>query len=293
MALAGETGSGKSSLALALLGLFDESSHVESGEILFQGFSLRSLRESDWKGVRGRKIGMIFQDARSALNPVLTIESHLVETIRAHQEISKKEARARAIDLLRDVGISSSQLSLYPFQLSGGECQRIGIALAICNNPRLLIADEPTSAVDSTIQAQILDLLELMKQRYGLALLMISHDLPLLSQVADRISIMYHGRIIESGLGGEIFASPGHPYTQTLIQCQPTLHHHHEIYPLSAIPGAVPMPGENFPGCAFAPRCNQYDLRCTESVPAKQDLSKTHWVACIKNGKDISERSNE
>jgi oligopeptide/dipeptide ABC transporter ATP-binding protein len=187
------------------------------------------------------------------------------------------------MDLLRDVGISTGQERFYPFQLSGGECQRIGIALAICNNPRLLIADEPTSALDSTIQAQILDLLQLMKQRYGLALLLISHDLPLISQVADRISVMYHGRIVESGLTKEVFASPAHPYTRGLLQCQPALYHHHETHPLAAIPGAIPAPGEDFPGCAFAPRCPYAEHQCKESVPAERELSKTHRVLCLGN----------
>jgi oligopeptide/dipeptide ABC transporter ATP-binding protein len=281
LALAGETGSGKSTLALAVLGLLNRDTQAESGEIIFEGHSIQSLGNRDWESIRGRKIGIIFQDARSALNPVLTVKDHLIETFQAHQQISSKEAQARALDLLQEVGIPKGHEKLYPFELSGGICQRVGIALALCNNPRLLIADEPTSAVDSTIQAQILDLLQLMKQRHNLALLLISHDLALISQVADRISVMYHGCIVESGLKEEVFASPAHPYTQGLIYCHPGLQHHHELNPLTAIPGSIPGPEQNFPGCSFAPRCNHAEPKCQQSIPVERELSNTHWVACI------------
>ncbi len=288
LALVGETGSGKSTLALAIMGLLDHQEQVESGQILFEGSSIRSGSNRDWKSIRSKKIGMVFQDARGALNPVLSVGDHLIETIRSHQKLSKNKARAKAFGLLQEVGIPMTQEKLYPFELSGGACQRAGIALAICNNPRLLIADEPTSAIDSTIQAQILDLLQLMRQRYGLALLLISHDLPLISQVADRISVMYHGRIVESGLRKEIFAAPAHPYTRGLIQSQPGLQHHHETHPLEAIPGVMPTPGEDFAGCAFAQRCSRVKPRCKESVPAERMLSPTHRAACILdlNGQD-------
>ncbi len=283
LALAGETGSGKSTLALAVLGLLDRQASLESGEILFEGHIIPAAGSRDWESIRSRKIGMVFQDSRSALNPVLTIGKHLTETLRAHQELSPKNAHARASELLRGVGIPRGHEKLYPFELSGGECQRVGIALALCNSPRLLIADEPTSAVDPTIQAQILDLLRLMKQRYGLALLLISHDLPLISQVADRVSVMYHGRIVEYGLSQEVFTSPAHPYTQGLVQSQPGLQHHYETFPLTAIPGALPAPGEDFPGCAFAPRCSIVERQCQESLPAGLALSSTHWVACFRD----------
>jgi peptide/nickel transport system ATP-binding protein len=283
LALVGETGSGKSTLALAVMGLLVRQAHVESGEILFEGRNILSLNNRDWKYIRSRKIGIAFQDARSSLNPVLRIKDHLIETLRAHQELSKKDAHMRATELLQEVGIPKGQEKLYPFELSGGGCQRVGIALAICNNPRLLIADEPVSAVDVTLQAQILDLLQLMKQRYNLALLLISHDLPLISAIADRIAVMYHGRIIESGLKEEVFTFPAHPYTRGLIQSQPDLRHHHERYPLTAIPGAMPISGENLRGCAFAPRCKEAKSRCKEAVPAGRALSKTHWMVCIRD----------
>jgi oligopeptide/dipeptide ABC transporter ATP-binding protein len=280
LALAGETGSGKSTFALAVLGLLNRGTQVESREILFEGHSIQSLGKCDRESICGRKIGIIFQDARSALNPVLTVKDHLIETLRAHQRLNGKKAQARALELLQEVGIPKSHERLYPFELSGGTCQRVGIALALCNNPRLLIADEPTSAIDSTMQAQILDLLLLMKQRHSLALLLISHDLALISQVTDRISVMYHGCIVESGLKEEIFAVPAHPYTQGLIYCQPGMQHHHERNPLIAIPGTIPSPGQNFPGCAFAPRCNYAEPKCRQSVPVRREISSTHWVVC-------------
>jgi peptide/nickel transport system ATP-binding protein len=290
LALAGETGSGKSTLALAVLGLLNRDVRVESGEILFEGKSIRSLGKSEWESIRGRKIGIIFQDTRSALNPVLTVKDHLIETLRTHQKLSGKEAQTHALDLLQEVGIPKGHEKLYPFELSGGICQRVGIALAICNNPRLLIADEPTSSVDSTNQAQILDLLQLMKQRHNLALLLISHDLALISQVADRISVMYHGRIVESGLKEEVFAVPAHPYTQGLIGCQPGIQHRHDTNPLTAIPGTIPVPGQIIPGCAFASRCQYTEIACRHSVPVRREISSTHWAACVC---DIIKRNQE
>ena len=281
LALIGETGSGKSTLALAILDLLDQQTKVESGDILYEGRSVNTPGKDGWKSILGGKIGIVFQDARGALNPVLTVEDHLVETMQAHQQISNKEAHTRSLDLLQEVGIPKGHGKLYPFELSGGISQRVGIALAICNNPQLLIADEPTSAVDSMIQTQILDLLMLMKHRYRLALLMISHDLALVSQEADRVSAMYHGRIVESGLKEEILAAPAHPYTQALIQCQPGMQHHHGTNPLKAIPGAIPIPGQSFAGCAFAPRCRYSEAKCRESVPGWIEISKTHRVACI------------
>ena len=283
LALAGETGSGKSTLAHAILGLLDGQTRVESGEILFEDQNVLLLGDHDWSCIRNRKIGIVFQDARGALNPVLSAEDHLVETLRTHQKLSKKSARARALELFQEVGIQKGQERLYPFELSGGVCQRIGIALAICNNPRLLIADEPTSAVDPTIQSQILDLLQLMKQRHGLALLMISHDLPLISQVADRISVMYNGHIVESGTKEEIFSSPAHPYTQGLLRCQPGFQHHYKTQPLTAIPGSLPTPGEEHKGCGFSPRCGYAGKQCNEPVSEQRRLSATHYTACHRD----------
>jgi peptide/nickel transport system ATP-binding protein len=282
VALVGETGSGKSTTALSVLGMLGHQAYMESGEILFEGRSTHSFDGREWKRIRGGKIGIAFQDARSALNPILTIKDHFIETLRSHQWLSKKQAHEIALGLLQEVGIPKGQEKRYSFELSGGACQRIGIALAICNHPRLLIADEPVSAVDVTLQAQILDLLHHMKQRHNLALLLISHDLPLISRVADRICVMYHGRMVESGSSNEVFTSPVHPYTLGLIQSQPGLQHHRETNPLTAIPGSMPVPGEEPPGCMFAPRCRDALVQCGEVIPDKRSSSKTHWAACIR-----------
>ncbi len=279
VALVGETGSGKSTVALALLGLLENQ--VQSGEILFNGRGIQSLTGREWRRIRSREIGIVFQDMRSALNPVITVRDHLVETIHAHQSLSKKEARARALEIIQQVGLPEGTGKVYSFELSGGACQRAGIALALCNGPQLLIADEPTSAIDTAIQAQILDLLQRMKERCGLSLLLISHDLPLISQVSDRILVMYHGRVVESGIKEEVLANPIHPYTRGLVQCQPSLLHHRDSNPLAAIPGAIPGPGEEFAGCAFAPRCSRSEPRCIESSPAARAFSRTHRVECI------------
>jgi oligopeptide/dipeptide ABC transporter ATP-binding protein len=283
LVLAGETGSGKSTLALALLHLKDDALQVTSGEILFEGRDYRSFQRRDWQDIYGRKIGMIFQDSGSALNPILTVRDQIVETLRAHQKISKKAAQTRAMELLDEVGIAREKGTLYPFELSGGMCQRVGIALGICNQPRLLIADEPTSALDLTLQYQIMDLLGELKRRYGMAFLLISHDLPMISRIADRISIMYHGRIVESGMAEEILHSPAHPYTRKLIACQPGLNHQHETNPLPSIAGAAPKPGEQIAGCSFAPRCEFCEPVCKEADPSSRYFSNTHRAACLSN----------
>lgn len=289
LALAGETGSGKSTLALAVVDLLDRQTRIEADEILFEGCSVKALDRASWRGILGKKIGIIFQDVRSALNPVLTVENHIVETLRTHQRLSDKQARAQSRALLQEVGIPKGHGKYYPFELSGGISQRVGIAMAICNNPRLIIADEPTSAVDPMIQIRVLDLLMLMKQRHHLALLLISHDLAMVSHVADRICVMYHGRIVETGRREQVLAAPAHPYTQSLMECRPGLQHHHESHRLRAIPGSLPLPGENLPGCAFAPRCSYSQPACQESVPGWMEVSESHQVACI-NWRTVIER---
>lgn len=286
VALAGETGCGKSTLALSILGLLDRSAKVESGSIQFEGRELTLLKEKQWRTVRGRRIGMIFQDARGALNPVLTIGDHLLETLRAHQELPRRAARAAAVRLLGEVGIPEPDKSVrrFPHELSGGMCQRVGIALAICNHPLLLIADEPTSALDPTLQGQILQLLQDMRQRRNLALLLISHDLALVSDIADRVAVMYLGRLVECGPVALVLSRPAHPYTRGLLRSQPSLAHHREHKPLEPIPGAPPPPGSALPGCPFAPRCPVAEPRCGEAFPAVAELAPGHYAACVKAG---------
>lgn len=280
-ALVGETGCGKSTIALSLLGLLHSRDHIE-GEILFEGRELRRLTAGDWRRIRGRKIGSVFQDSRGSLNPVLTIEDHLIEALRAHRAISRSSARIRARELLAEVGIAKLHTGRYPSQLSRGMCQRVGLALAICNSPGLLIADEPTSALDPTIQAQLLKLLRRLKQTYGLALLLVSHDLALVAEFADRVGVMYHGHLVEVGKAREVFAQPRHPYTRALIDSLPDLQHRCFERPLYTVPGASPVSGEEFSGCPFAPRCPLVESLCHKSRPSPEVISEFHWAACIK-----------
>jgi oligopeptide/dipeptide ABC transporter ATP-binding protein len=285
-ALVGESGSGKSSVALALLGLLDGAEKSELCRIVFAGKELTGLDAGGWRALRGRWIGMVFQDARGALNPVLTIGDHMVESLRAHGDQSRGEARRRAERLLTEVGIADAAfcMSRYPQELSGGMCQRVGIALAICHQPALLIADEPTSALDPTLQVQILDLLRTMSRRHGLALLLISHDLALVASCADRVAVMYHGRLVEAGPAPEVFARPVHPYTRGLLESQPTMRHQRGSNPLACIAGAPPAATMEFPGCAFAPRCASVEPRCRARTPPDVSISKTHWAACVLAG---------
>jgi oligopeptide transport system ATP-binding protein len=282
VALVGESGSGKSTLAFGILGLLDSGGKIDSGEIRFEGRHIGSLSDREWKSTHSRKIGIVFQDSRSALNPVLTVEDHLIETIRAHQDLPGKQARRLAREFLSEVGIPERYMRYYPFELSGGSCQKVGIALALCNSPMLLVADEPTSSVDSTVQVQILDLLAEMKDRHRLSLLLVSHDMPMVSKVADRIMVMYQGRIVESGLTQEVFASPVHPYTQALMRSRLNALTRYDTHPVFPIPGALPRPGEEFSGCVFAPRCTKFGRRCLEAIPGSREISETHWAACLR-----------
>jgi oligopeptide/dipeptide ABC transporter ATP-binding protein len=283
-ALVGETGSGKTTVALALVGLLGGNGRVATGEIRFDGVSLLNADRETWKQVRGKRIGTIFQDSRGALNPVLTIGSQLIEAVRAHQRRDKKTARADAAALLSEAGVPDPLFFMerYASELSGGMCQRVAIAIALCNRPNLLIADEPTSALDPSIQAQILQLLQETKRRRDLALLLISHDLALVSQVAERVAVMYCGRLVELGPASDVFRRPAHPYTSALIECQADLHHRWEDRQLAAIPGAPPPGGQKFPGCSFAPRCADAEPACSVGVPPHAAVACNHWAACIK-----------
>jgi len=284
LALVGETGCGKTSVALSLIGLLNHNGRIESGEILFEDLNLLSLSSSEWRRIRGHRIGMIFQDMRNALNPVLTVGEHLIESLLAHQDMPRARARARCLELMAEVGFPDPKLSMrrFPFELSGGMCQRLGIALGICNRPSLLIADEPTSSLDSTVTAHILELLQTMIHRYGSSLILISHDLPLVFGFADRVAVMYHGRLVERGSATEIFGQAAHPYTRALIKCLPTFDHSKDRQPLAPIPGAPPLPEDEVPGCAFAPRCPEVEPECVRTLPACFRLSETHEAACLK-----------
>lgn len=283
-ALVGETGSGKSTVALAILRLLGNNGQILGGRIRFEGAALPDDDQSAWKKIRGKKIGMIFQDSRGALNPVLTIGSQLIEALRAHRRLENHTAREIALALLAEVGIPdpSFHLNRYASELSGGMCQRIAIAIAICHAPLLLIADEPTSALDPGIQAQILQLLSEMKRRRSLALLLISHDLALVSQVSERVAVMYRGRLVESGRVRDIFSRPAHPYTFALIGSQADFLHHWRDKPLVPIAGSAPAGGEDSAGCCFYPRCAKAEAVCSNGTPPPASVGDHHWAACFK-----------
>jgi oligopeptide/dipeptide ABC transporter ATP-binding protein len=283
LGLVGETGCGKSTVALSIVGLLD-GGRIETGEILFQGRNLAGLEDREWPRVRGPRIGTVFQDARGALNPVLTVGRHLVETLRTHTEMTAAEAWERSAALLGETGLPDPSFIMrrHSFELSGGACQRVGIALALSGNPELLVADEPTSALDPTIQAQILSLLEEMRARRSLALLFISHDLPLVSQIAGRTAVMYAGRIVEYGPAHDVFSRPAHPYTRALLACIPDLSRPPGSQRLEPIPGWPGAASLHAAGCAFAARCPTAVPDCTASVPPPVPLSDSHWAACIR-----------
>jgi oligopeptide/dipeptide ABC transporter ATP-binding protein len=284
LGLVGETGSGKSTVALALAGLLDGNARIESGAIRFAGKTLASVGSRDWNRLRGSRIGIVFQDARGALNPVLTVGAQLTGALRAHQRLSGKSARERALELLADAGIPDPPFYMrrYPLELSGGLCQRVAIAIAICNRPVFLIADEPTSALDPSIQAQILELLRDLKDRHALAMLLISHDLALVSEVSEWIAVMYHGRLVEFGKARDVFGHPAHPYTAALLECQADMNHRWDRQPLAAIGGSPPVCGHDFQGCPFAPRCSRANAECSRSLPFSKTVGDRHWASCFK-----------
>lgn len=268
LAVVGESGSGKTVHALSLLRLLPPCADIAGGEIVFNGQNLLSLSPSALRDVRGNKISMIFQDPSSSLNPVLTIGEQLEETLRAHRKISREEARHEAAKLLARVGIADAEKRLeeYPFQFSGGMCQRVMIAMALALSPDILIADEPTTALDVTIQAQILDLVKELQTASGTAVIFITHNLALAAQIADDVLVLYAGLCMEKAPAKDLFARPFHPYTQGLLSSLASLNETREELP--AIPGNPPVPGESGPGCPFAPRCSKAFDKCRACLPS-------------------------
>ncbi len=265
--LVGESGSGKSMTALAIMRLLPPGARVTSGRVMFRGRDLVAATDTEMNKLRGGDIGMIFQDPLTALNPAITIGRQLQDAIRAHQPLGTKAALARAEDLLALVGIPfpRERLHAYPHELSGGMRQRVMIALAVSSNPSLLIADEPTTALDVTVQAQVMDLIERIRAEFGIAVLFISHNLELVAEISTRVTVMYAGRVVESGDVEALFATPNHPYTRQLIRCIPRLDGSRGAMP--TIPGLPPRLDALPPGCPFAPRCDVADSRCTTEEP--------------------------
>ena len=282
LGLVGESGSGKSLTALATLRLISPPGRITGGRILLRGRDLLKVSEPEIRKVRGKEISLIFQEPVAALNPVFTVGDQIVEAIRVHNRVSKKEAQQQAVDLLRMVQIPDAERRVheYPHQMSGGMCQRVMIAMALSCKPTLLIADEPTTALDVTIQAEILDLLKRLKGEFGLSVLLISHNLGVIAGSADRVAVMYAGRIVEEAPVREIFAAPKHPYTIGLLRSVPKLGDRSRKRRLTAIPGSVPDPLALPPGCPFAPRCPDVMEVCWPHDPQLLPLGPDHKVAC-------------
>jgi len=269
LGVVGESGSGKSVTALSVMRLIDPPGRLESSSsILFEGRDLATLSEDEMAKIRGNEISMIFQEPMTSLNPVFTVGEQIAESVRLHQNVGNKEADARAVEMMRLVGIPSAEKRVndYPHQMSGGMRQRVMIGMALSCNPKLLIADEPTTALDVTVQAQILELMKELREKLGMAILLITHDLGVVAEMVDEVAVMYGGKIVERGPVREIFASPQHPYTEALLRSIPLLGMRYTT-PLKAIRGMVPSPLDWPQGCRFAPRCDYAFDRCATELP--------------------------
>jgi peptide/nickel transport system ATP-binding protein/oligopeptide transport system ATP-binding protein len=285
VAIVGESGSGKSVTALSIMRLLPARvGHITAGSIRLGGRELTDLPEAEMRGVRGKEIGMVFQEPMTSLNPVHSVGAQIAEVLMEHEEMSGKEARERAIEMLVTVGISEPgrRVDSYPHEMSGGMRQRAMIAMALACSPSLLIADEPTTALDVTIQAQILDLLEELQERLGMAIIFITHDLGVVAQMARRVVVMYAGQVVESGGVAEIFHHPRMPYTAGLIGSIPRLGSSARDQRLRTIPGNVPALAELGDGCRFASRCPHRQSACTAGTPPLEQVSDGHEVRCLR-----------
>ncbi len=289
LGIVGESGSGKSVTALAIMGLLPRPpARIAAGSVRFGGEELTRLSERQWRRIRGPGIAMVFQEPMTSLNPIFTIGEQIMETIRAHEPGPPARIFARAVGLLDKVGIASAaaRMADYPHRLSGGQRQRVMLAIALACRPRLLIADEPTTALDVTIQAQILDLLLDLRDELGMAVIVITHNMGVIAETADRVLVMYAGRIVEEAPVDLLFDKPAHPYTRALLASAPTLEL--ERARLAAIPGTLPDPRHRPPGCRFAPRCGYAEPACTLAVPPLAPLAPgpgpAHRAACIRLG---------
>jgi peptide/nickel transport system ATP-binding protein len=285
LGLVGESGSGKSVTSLALMRLLPPQARV-AGEILLSNgdgsvHDLLRLPDEGMRNLRGSRMAMIFQEPMTALNPVMRVGEQIAEAVAVHARVTKREAWDRAVGVMEDVAIPDPAVRArdYPYQLSGGMRQRIMIAMAVVNRPALLIADEPTTALDVTVQAQILELLAELRAKFGLAMLFISHDLAVVSQVADRIAVMYAGNLVELGSKHDIFHAPAHPYTRGLLNAVPTLKTDRSR-PLETIEGTVPSMQAILPGCPFEPRCGFRVAECAKSLPPLVEVAPGHWARC-------------
>jgi len=306
LALVGESGCGKSMTALSLMRLVPKPGRIEAGRVLLEGRDLLKLPVTEMRAVRGSRMAMIFQEPMTSLNPVVRVGHQVVEAIRLHESVSRAQARQRCLDLFSEVGIPDPQarLDVYPHQLSGGLKQRVMIAMALSTRPDLLIADEPTTALDVTIQAQIVRLLQDLQRSRGMSILLITHDLGVVNELSDRVAVMYAGRIVETGSRMAIFRQATHPYTRGLLRSNPVLAAPGERLP--EIAGVVPSPEDWSAGCRFATRCPQRFERCEREVPGATPVGEGHapnpcfaWKACgpgfpssraCSNGRPVTSR---
>ena len=281
LGIVGESGSGKSVTAYSIMGLTSHPGRLIGGTIHFNGHEVEKMTEKDFRAMRGNEVSIIFQDPMTSLNPVYTIGNQIIEVILLHTDKTKAEARARAKELLELVGINEPEkrLKQYPHELSGGMRQRVMIAIALACEPKLLIADEPTTALDVTIQAQILELMQDLRQKLGMSIIMITHDLGVVASMCEKIAVMYAGHIIEYGTADEIFYQPAHEYTKGLIKSIPRLdvESREKLVPIEGQPVDLLNPPE---GCPFAPRCRSCMKICLSQMPPRTELSDTHYTYC-------------
>lgn len=285
LGLVGETGAGKTTTALGIMGLIpNPPGIITEGEIVFEGEDLLKLNKKKMREVRGKKISMIFQDPMTSLNPVMTVGDQIAESIRIHEKCSKAEAARKATEMLEMVGIPGERYAEYPHQFSGGMKQRVVIAIALSCNPELLLADEPTTALDVTIQAQVLDLIVKLKKEKQTSMILITHDLGIVAEVCDKVAIMYAGEIVEYGSLEQIYNNTCHPYTKGLFGSIPDLGSH--VKRLSPIPGLMPDPANLPTGCSFCPRCSKACEKCQAENPDVIEVEPGHFVKCFNIGKE-------
>jgi peptide/nickel transport system ATP-binding protein len=290
LAVVGESGSGKSVTALSILRLLPQSmTRHGGGEIVLDGQQLQGISEKQMNQLRGDAIAMIFQEPMTSLNPTMTVGKQISEAIRQHRKVSHAEARQLALDVLNEVKIPAAhkRYDAYPHQFSGGMRQRVMIAMALACKPRVLLADEPTTALDVTIQAQILSLLDDLKTAHGMAVMFITHNLGVVAQIADRVAVMYAGEVVETADVNALFAAPAHPYTEALLGAMPRVDSDQKS--LKAIPGGVPAITSRPPGCAFAPRCKLREARCEVQRPSLVDIGAEHQVRCLVRVEQLAE----
>ena len=284
--IVGESGCGKSVTSLSIMGLLGRGGAVVDGSVLFANKNLLDMDEKQLDTIRGNQMTMIFQDPLTSLNPVFTIGSQITESIRIHMHLSKKEAGERAVTILEKVGMPDARAAMkkYPHMLSGGMRQRVMIAMALCCNPKLLIADEPTTALDVTIQAQVLEMMKGLRDKYNTSMLMITHDLGIVAEICDEVSVVYAGRVIEHGTLEDIFKNTRHPYTEGLFNSLPNLENRQAE--LKPIKGLMPDPSNLPKGCAFCPRCEYATEICKTQKPPRTYRNDTHYVECHLYNKD-------